>query len=381
VQPIPDGLGSGVLDLLAHANRLHRKPEWRIEPPLVRGRAVEVTPVAAVERPFGTMLRFRRDGMSGDPPVLAVAPWSGHFSPLLQDLVNALLPDHDVYITDWKDAATVPADQGAFGLDRLIEDLLAFLRHLGPGTHVIGVSQSAVPVLAAAALLAAAGDAARPASLTLMGGFVDTRINPTGMNRMARRLFANPLVAAWSERALIRRVAPGWPGAGRRVYPAALQFAGLALYLLRRLRPRTPTPLHVFQDSLVGDGADASAQRPFYDTFLSAMDVPAELYLETMRTLFCENAAARGTMTWRGLPIDLAAITGTALMTVEAGRDDISGNGQTEAAHRLCPNIPPDSRAHHFEPGIGHLGMFHGRAWREHILPSFRRFIRRAGRA
>ncbi|MGB8275278.1 MAG: polyhydroxyalkanoate depolymerase [Alphaproteobacteria bacterium] len=370
------GFGAEVRDLLAHANRSHHKPPWRIEPPLVRGEPVEVTPVAIAERPFCTLLRFVRAGAGGDPAVLVVAPWSGHFAVLLQDLVNALLPDHDVFLTDWKDAAAVPLDRGRFGLDELIAYVIEFLRTVGPETHVIAMSQSGVPVVAAASLMAAAGEGACPRSMTLMGGFIDTRIHPTGMNRMAKSLFANPWVAGWSERALIRPVGADFPGAGRRVHPASLQFAGLALYLTRRLRPRTPTPLDVFQQSLIGDGAKASTRRAFFDTFLTLMDLPAELYLETIRALFCDHLLARGEMTWRGVAVDPAAITRTALMTVEAERDDISGNGQTEAAHGLCPNIPDGLRERHFEPRIGHLGMFHGRCWRSHVLPRFHRFIR-----
>jgi len=372
---VPNGFG--ILDLLAHAKRAHRRPQWRIEPPLVQGRPVDVQAVAVADRPFCTLLRFARAGLARDPLVLIVAPWSGHFCVLLQDMVNALLPDHDVYITDWKDAAMVPRDQGGFGFDDLIAYLIDFVRLLGPDTHVVGVSQSGVPIVAAASLMASAGGPVRPRSMTLMGGLIDTRINPTGMNRMARALFANPYRAAWSERALIRRAAAGWPGAGRLVHPASLQFAGLALYLLRRLRPDAPTPLQAFQKALVADGADASDRRSIYDIFLTLMDVPAELYLQTIETLFRDNALAGGAMMWRGLRVDPAAIAETALMTVEAERDDISGNGQTHAAHRLCPNIPADLREHHFEPRIGHLGMFHGRCWRNNILPRFRRFVRR----
>jgi poly(3-hydroxybutyrate) depolymerase len=238
------------------------------------------------------------------------------------------------------------------------------------------MSQSGVPLLAATALIAAEDEPGYPGSLTLMGGLIDTRINPTPMNRMARRLLAKPGLAGRIHQRVIRPVPAGMPGAGRLVYPGTVQRTALTIYLLRRITPRSPTPLHVFQNVLIGDGEPPAARRQLCRDFLSPMNLPGELYWQTVHTLFGEDALATGRMRWRGIPVDPAAIRNTGLMTVEAERDDTSGRGQTRVAHELCPNIPVPQRVHHEEPDVGHLGMFHGRRWRTSILPRLRRFIR-----
>lgn len=360
-----DSPAAAIRDLLDHRHRLHHPPAFDLP-----------REAAVLQRPFCTLRRFAHDGRGDAPVVLIVAPLSGQFAAFLRETVAALLPDHDVAVTDWKDAAMVPAREGRFGLDDQIGYIIDFVRILGRDTHLIAMSQSGVPVLAAAALMGAMADPARPRSIALMGALIDTRINPTPMNVMARRSLAPHFLSPWSEQALTRRVPAGYPGAGRRVYPGSYQLAGLITYLLRRLGPGKPTPLQVFQSLLVGDGAPAAAHRRLYDDFLTLMDLPAEVYLQTAAALFREHALPTGRLTWRGQRVEPAAIRDTALMTVEGARDDISGRGQTRAAQDLCVNLPAALRLHHEEPEIGHLGLFHGRRWRESILPRFRAFIR-----
>lgn len=367
---------AGLADLIGHAARAHRAPAFALPAVTLAGRRRQVREKRILCRPFWVLRGFDLDGRGEGPIVLAVAPLSGHFCVILRDLVAALLPEHRVCVTDWRDAAAVPAADGGFDLNDAIGAVIEALHALGPGAHAIGMSQSAAPLLAAAALMAAARDADRPRSVTLMGGLIDTRINPTPSNRLARTLFGSPRLAAWCERTLVAPVPTGWPGAGRMVHPAALQLAGLGLYLLRRMGPDRPTPQAAFHGALVRDGQAAARHRRLYDDFLTLMDLPAELYLQTMRALFVDDALATGRLTWRNRRVEPAAIRDIALMTVEAEHDDISGPGQTRAAHALCPDIPDRLRRHHVEPEAGHLGMFHGRRWRRHVLPRLRAFIR-----
>jgi poly(3-hydroxybutyrate) depolymerase len=358
-------------DLIAHLRRAHRRPAFGLGAVPIDGREIAVREDAVLRKPFCTLLNFAREARRDDPRVLLVTPLSGQYATLLRDTVDALVPDHDVYVTDWIDAAAVPLAEGRFGLDEMIAYLIAFLRRLGPDVHVLGVCQSGVPVLAAVSAMAAADDPARPRSTTLMGGLIDTRVSPTRMNVMAR---SRP--PFWFERTLITRVPPGYAGMGRRVYSAYFQLGGLITYLARRRGRDAETFLAAFQNALVGDGAPPEQQRRLYDEFLTLMDLPAELYLQTIRTVLQTHALARGCMIWRGRRVDPAAVRDGALMTVEGARDDISAPGQTRAAHDLCANVPARRRLHHEEPEVGHLGLFHGRRWRANILPLFRDFIR-----
>lgn len=328
--------------------------------------------------PFCTLRGLAADDAQGAPRVLVVAPFSGPPPAIFSDMVRGLLPEHAVHLTDWHDPADVPVTAGRFGLEEMIGYVVELARLLGPGCHLLGVSQSGPVVLAAAALMAAAGEPARPASMTIMGGLLDTRLAPTRMNRMAQALFSAPWLARPAARALIRQVPPGRPGAGRLVYPGSLQRAGLLSYLLRRVTPQAPSIRHAFQKALLGEGGDPQERQRLLTTFLATMNVPAELYLDTMRALFRDHLLATGRMTWRGRRVDPAAIRDIALMTVEAGRDDISGRGQTHVAHALCPRLPDALRSRLDVPEIGHLGLFHGEAWRRVVLPRLRDFIRRA---
>jgi poly(3-hydroxybutyrate) depolymerase len=367
---IPGALALESAYLAAHAALAHVKPAFGIVETARDGGTVPVREAVVAKQPFCRLLRFAREGADDDPKVVLVAPMSGHHASLLRDTIAALVPDHDVFVTDWIDAAAVPRRHGEFDLADMIGYVVGFLRRLGP-SHLVGVCQSGTPALAAVALMAAMEDPARPRSLTLMGGLIDTRIDPTPMNLMAREA---PL--AVFERALVSTVPPWAPGAGRRVHGAYAQLAGLAAYLTKRISRGDGSYLATFEATLVNDGAAPGTHLALYDEFLTLMDLPANLYLETIAAVLQTHALPRGLMIWRGRRVDPALIRDVALMTVEGGGDDISGAGQTRVAHDLCPGIPGEMRRHHDEPEIGHLGLFHGRRWRENILPRLRGFIR-----
>ena len=356
-------------ELFERASRKHGKPEFAIRQVLSGGVPVAVREEVVVSRPFCDLLHFRREGRTGDPVVLVVAPLSGHFATLLRDTVRGLLAEHDVYITDWQDARQVPASRGPFTLDDYIDTLLEFLARLGPDVHLIAVCQPSVPALAATALLAAAGKAA-PRSLVLMGGPIDTRVGVTKVNEFARSHNRR-----WFEQMLIQTVPPPYPGFGRRVYPGFMQLSG---FMGMNLDRHVGAHLRMFEHLVTGDGESAEAHRRFYDEYLAVMDMPAEYFLETVERVFQEHHLPRGLFTHRGVTVDTAAICETALMTVEGERDDISGVGQTEAAHRLCPNVPAERRRHRLQARVGHYGIFNGRRWRNEILPDVADFIRAA---
>ncbi len=326
------------------------------------------------DRPFGRLIRFvpnvDREREGDLPRVLLVAPMSGHHATLLRGTVAALLPEHDVFITDWTDARDIPVGAGVFDLDDYIAYLIDYLRILGPDVHVIAVCQPAPAVLAAVALMAAANDPAQPRSMVLMGGPVDVRVAPTAPVQLAA---AHSL--HWFERTLTTRVPAWYRGAGRRVYPGFLQ---LGAFMSMNAQRHVDAHLEIFHALVRGDGDTADARRAFYDEYLSVMDVTAEYYLQTIDVVFQRHELARGAMTWRGEPVNPAAITRTALMTVEGELDDISAPGQTYASHRLCSAIPSDRRAHLLQPGVGHYGIFNGRRWRSEIAPRIADFIRRA---
>ena len=356
-------------ELFERASRKHGKPEFAIRQVLSGGVPVAVREEVVVSKPFCDLLHFRREGRTGDPVVLVVAPLSGHFATLLRDTVRGLLAEHDVYITDWQDARQVPASRGPFTLDDYIDTLLEFLARLGPDVHLIAVCQPSVPALAATALLAAAGKAA-PRSLVLMGGPIDTRVGVTKVNEFARSHNRR-----WFEQMLIQTVPLPYPGFGRRVYPGFMQLSG---FMGMNLDRHVGAHLRMFEHLVTGDGESAEAHRRFYDEYLAVMDMPAEYFLETVERVFQEHHLPRGLFTHRGVTVDTAAICETALMTVEGERDDISGVGQTEAAHRLCPNVPAERRRHRLQARVGHYGIFNGRRWRNEILPDVADFIRAA---
>ena len=356
-------------EMFERASRRHGKPAFGIRHVETSGGRLAVREEVAVSRPFCDLLHFAREGRTGDPVVLVVAPLSGHFSTLLRDTVRGLLAEHDVFITDWQDARQVPAVRGPFTLDDYIDTLLSFLRHVGPEAHLVAVCQPAVPALAATALLAAAGEPA-PRSLVLMGGPIDTRVGVTKVNR-----FAKAHGRRWFEHMLIQTVPPLYPGFGRRVYPGFMQLSG---FMGMNLDRHVGAHLRMFEHLVAGDGESARAHRRFYDEYLAVMDMPAEYFLDTVERVFQEHHLPRGLFTHRGMPVEPAAIRDTALMTVEGELDDISGVGQTEAAHGLCRNVPSERRRHRLQPGVGHYGIFNGRRWRNEILPDIADFIRTA---
>ena len=366
----PAGRAVGAFcELFERVSRKHGKPEFGIRQVLSDGRMLAVRERVVASTPFCDLLHFAREGRTGDPAVLVVAPLSGHFATLLRDTVGGLLAEHDVYITDWQDARQVPASCGPFTLDDYIDTLLDFLAQLGPDVHLVAVCQPSVPALAATALLAAAGKAA-PRSLVLMGGPVDTRVGVTKVNE-----FAKARSRRWFEQMLIQTVPPPYPGFGRQVYPGFMQLSG---FMGMNLDRHVGAHLRMFEHLVTGDGESAEAHRRFYDEYLAVMDMPAEYFLETVERVFQEHHLPRGLFVHRGAPVDMAAIRDTALMTVEGERDDISGVGQTEAAHRLCPNVPAEGRRHRLQAGVGHYGIFNGRRWRQEILPDVADFIRAA---
>ena len=358
-------------ELLERTTRAFPKPAFGLQQTVIGGRDVAVQEERVLQTPFCNLIRFQRDSGRQDPKLLLVAPLSGHHATLLRDTVAALIPDYDLYLTDWFDARLVPASAGHFDLDDYVALLLTVLRQLGPGVHAVGVCQPAVPLLAAAALLAEDGDVAAPKTLSLMGGPIDTRVRPTKVDE-----FATSRPMAWFERSVIHPVPAGEPGAGRKVYPGFLQLAGFI-----SMNPSQHTRAHcqLYRNLIDGDQEAAETHRRFYDNYLAVMDVPAEYYLQTVSSVFQRHDLARGEMLWRGRKVRPELIRDTALMTIEGENDDITAPGQTFAAHALCSGIPAERKRHYLQAQAGHYGIFSGRRWREEICPRLRDFMRDCG--
>jgi poly(3-hydroxybutyrate) depolymerase len=361
-------------DLLHRIGKHYEKPAWGLPTTTIDGREVPVTIETVVDKPFCKLLHFRRGLKNGqakresDPTVLVVAPLSGHHATLLRDTVRALLPEHDVYITDWVDARLVPITHGPFHLDDYVDYVLEFIRHLGPDVHLISVCQPTVPVLAAVSLMASARDPKLPKSMTMMGGPIDTRRNPTAVNALAQR---KPY--EWFENNVIFKVPSSYPGYLRSVYPGFLQHAGFVA-----MNPDRHLNSHwdYYLDLVKGDQEDVESHRRFYDEYNAVLDLPAEYYLDTIKIVFQEHRLPKGTWYVRGQRVAPEDIRTVALFTIEGELDDISGSGQTQAAHDLCRNIPKSRRKHLTAQGVGHYGIFSGRRWREMIYPQIRDFIR-----
>jgi poly(3-hydroxybutyrate) depolymerase len=359
-------------ELFERTTRRYAKPEFGITETEVGGRAVPVAEKVAWQKPFCTLLHFERalpKDRPADPKVLIVAPLSGHYATLLRGTVAAMLPAHDVYVTDWADARMVPLAAGSFDLDDYIDYVVDMLGRLGPGAHVMAVCQPSVPVLAAVALMSEDGDANLPATMTLMGGPIDTRLAPTAVNTMAHERGAD-----WFRKNTIMTVPYPHPGFMRQVYPGFLQLSGfMSLNFNRHVSAHQEFYNHLVD----GDGDSAEKHRDFYDEYLAVMDLTAEFYLQTVDTVFVNHALPKGEMTHRGRPVRPSAIRKTALFTVEGERDDISGVGQTQAAHTLCVNIPDASKQHFLAIGVGHYGVFNGSRFRAEIQPRIAAFIRK----
>ena len=350
------------------------KPEFALPFTEIDGKKVSVTEEVVHEKPFCNLLHFRRDTKRKDPKVLVVAPMSGHYATLLRGTVEALLPHHDVYITDWLDARLVRLSEGRFNLDDYIAYVIEYLSLLGPDVHVIAVCQPAVPVYAAACIMEAENDPNAPATMTLMGGPIDTRISMTQVNELAEN---RPI--DWFESQVVLNVPPYYPGAGRRVYPGFIQLGG---FMSMNLDRHVGSHMKFYQHLVNGDGDSAEAHRKFYNEYLSVMDITAEFYLQTVETVFQKHSLPKGEMVWhdpatnRKIKVDPSKLKKTALLTIEGEMDDISAHGQTTAAHTLATNLPASRQFHHFQKDVGHYGIFNGRRWRQHIMPRLRHFIR-----
>ena len=356
------------LQLLESAGTTHRKPAFGLTHASVGGRTVEVREEAVLATPFCTLRRFAKDAADPGPRVLVVAPLSGHFATRLRGTLAALLPGHDVHVTDWTDAREVPPSAGPFGLDDMVGHLMDCFEALGPGAHALSVSQPAVAALAAAALMAEDNNPARPRSLTLVAGPVDTRIDPTREEALAKLL---PL--AWIERTAVATVPPPFPGAGRRVRPGAQQWASSVLSDLPR---HLAAHLAQFRNVLDSDAGAVEAHRRRYGELRAVMDVPAEVYLDTVRRVFQRHELALGRMAWRGRPVRPEAIRDTTLLAVEGVRDVTCPPGQTRAALDLCPNLGAAKKRHHLQAGAGHDDLFEGPTWRTEICPVVRNVIK-----
>jgi poly(3-hydroxybutyrate) depolymerase len=359
---------AAALESFEHGTRQFGKPAFGHTDTVIDGESVAVTEEAVLSHPWCTLLHFRRAAARpNDPKLLLVAPMSGHHATLLRGTVEAFLPDHDVYVTDWMDARDVPLVAPSFGLDEYIDYVMSFLRFLGPELHVVAVCQPAVPVLAAVSLLAAEEPAAVPRSMTLIGGPIDTREAPTAVNTFAKQHSLD-----WFRRSVIHPVPFGRPGFMRRVYPGFLQLAGfLAMNLERHWEAHWQMFLHLVD----GDGESLASKRAFYEEYRAVMDMPAEFFLDTIHAVFHEHLLPRGLLTHRGEPVDPGAIERTALLTLEGERDDISGLGQTRAAHKLVTGLPETMREHHEQQGVGHYGLFNGRRFRDQIAPQIKAFL------
>ena len=374
---------AAALEVFEHATRRYPKPEWGISQTVVNGKTIPVTVETAYRKSFCSLLHFKRDaealkaakGKSAapDPVVMIVAPLSGHHATLLRGTVEAMLPEHDVYITDWLDARNVPIALGRFDLNDFIDYLIEFMRILKPAgseprVHAIGVCQPGPPLLAASAIMAEDKDEARPASITIMGSPIDTRRSPTVPNLLAQE---RPF--DWFANHMVYTVPAPYPGVLRRVYPGFIQ-----LYSFVSMNSARHVNAHYdyFQHLVEGDGDSADKHRTFYDEYLSVLDLTEEFYLQTIRDVFQEHKLAEGLLTHRGRRVKPEAITDIALMTVEGEKDDISGIGQTQAAHDLCAKIPAKMKIDYIQPGVGHYGVFNGSRWRTEIQPKVRDFIR-----
>ncbi len=368
---------AALLELVSLAGLTHARPEFAIGSVESNGVECTVREEVVLARPFGSLLRFRKEGAplrNEEPPrqprVLVVAPMSGHFATLLRATVRTLLADHDVYITDWHNPRDVPLSQGRFGFDEYVLQLVEFLETIGPGAHLLAVCQPAVAALAAVSLMAQDASPAQPISLTLMAGPVDARQNPTKVNELAT---SKPI--EWFESNLISRVPARFAGSARRVYPGFVQ---LSAFMAMNLERHVNAFAEIYKARLRGDRAKAEATRRFYDEYFATMDLPAEFYLETVKTVFQDYSLAKGELSVRGRKIEPRAIRRMALLTVEGERDDICAVGQTLAAQDLCAGVRPYLKRHHVQTGVGHYGVFSGKRWETGVYPQVRDVIQMA---
>jgi len=367
LRPSPLSNLSAAYELIARAGLTHDRPAYGIDSVMVGNREVAVTEAAADVTPFGTLLHFKKNLDQAQPRALLIAPLSGHFATLLRATVRTMLPEHDVYITDWHNARDVATGHGRFGFDDYISHVIHFLEVMGPGAHVIAVCQPCVATLVAASVMAQGDNPAQPRSMTLMAGPIDTRINPTKVNDLAK---SKPI--GWFENNLIASVPYRYGGGGRRVYPGFVQ---LAAFMSMNIERHLKAHQELYENLAKGDEAKAAQTKAFYDEYFAVLDLTAEFYLETVRLIFQEHALPLGALTYEDIKVEPNAIQRTMLFTVEGEKDDICAVGQTLAAHDLCSSLRPYRKRHHMQAGVGHYGVFSGRTWQQQIYPMVKNVI------
>ena len=355
------------VELISHLKFTHTRPDYRIRTVQSGKDLFHVTEEVVLDLPFGNLLRFHTDNAYRQPKVLIIAAMSGHFATLLRETAEVMSRDHDVYITDWKNARDVPLSAGAFGVDDYVDYLIKFMEAIGPGGHMVAVCQPCVQALVAAAVMAEDNNPATPLSMTLMAGPIDTSQHPTVVNKLAG---TKPL--SWFEKNLISRVPARHPGRGRRVYPGFVQ---LTAFMSMNVERHRSSHAKLFHHLAEGNLTEARKIKEFYDEYFAVADISAEFYLETVDRVFQKMELAKGEFTFRGRPVNPAAIRRTALLTVEGGRDDICAIGQTAAAHDLCSSLRPHLKRHHLQANVGHYGVFAGTKWENEIYPNVRNFI------
>jgi polyhydroxyalkanoate depolymerase len=355
------------LEMVTRAGLTHHRPDYGFRSVRVGKEDVPVREEVVSSTPFGNLVRFRKESRVEQPRVLVVAPLSGHFATLLRGTVDTLLPDNDVYITDWRNARDAPVGAGAFGFDEYVEHVIAFIEAIGPGAHLLSVCQPCAHALVAVSIMAEDDNPATPTSMTLMAGPVDTRINPTAVNDLA---VSRPI--EWFERELISTVPARYPGAGRKVYPGFIQ---LTAFMLMNFGRHVDAHVDMWSHLAARRDTEASSAKAFYDEYFAVLDLTAEFYLETVGRVFQQHLLPKGELVWRNRKVNPAAIRRTNLFTVEGERDDICSVGQTVAAHALCSGIFANRKRHHLQPGVGHYGVFSGRKWSTQIYPLVRNMI------
>ncbi|WND02755.1 polyhydroxyalkanoate depolymerase [Temperatibacter marinus] len=360
---------SASFDILEQLTRRYGKPKFGLTSTIIEGQTIEVEEQIVSRRPFGQLKHFKRKTHCSDPRVLIVAPMSGHYATLLRGTVEALLPDHDVYITDWRDARKIPMTEGSFDLDDYVDYIVDWLEDLGPNTHILAVCQPCVPVYAALALMSEEDHPCTPASMTLMGGPIDTRKSPTEVNQLAQD---RPY--SWFENNVITMVPAPNPGMMRKVYPGFLQLAG---FMTMNLGDHVDKHNEMFEKLVTGDGESANKTRAFYEEYRAVMDMTAEFYLQTIDIVFQRHLLPDGKWVSKGRTIKPEAINETAILAIEGELDDISGQGQTKAALDISTSLPHELKDYYLAPKVGHYGIFNGRRWREDICPRFKDFVRK----
>ena len=364
------------LEVFAHAAAPRGKPAFGLKSTVIDGKPVAVTEEIVLRKPFGQLKRFAREGVTGGPKLLIVAPMSGHYATLLRGTVERMLPVADVYITDWRDAKLVPLSDGSFDLDDYVDYLIAFMEAIGPntgqvGTHMLAVCQPSVPCYAAACLMSADKNPCRPRTLTMMGGPIDTREAPTAVNTLATE---RP--HSWFSQNVIATIPATYPGAGRKVYPGFLQLAG---FLSMNLGSHMMSHYELFKHLIQGADIEAEQTKDFYEEYRSVCDMTAEFYLQTIDVVFQDHALPKGEMLHRGRRVDPAAITDIAILAIEGEKDDISGLGQTRAALSIATNLPDDKKRYYMAEGAGHYGIFNGSKWRNKVAPVVEEWMKAHG--